>query len=120
MSNLKEIAWYQTFDWSMIWVCTGAVLVLALYLEIYGSKEVISGKSGDKIRNNRWLKYTYHLTSSILMLTFITEIGYNAIKPLLGISIDAEGDLLHFLSALCGLGGGYVVAKLIRLIQKLK
>lgn len=119
MENIKETLWYQNFDWSMIWVCIGAVLVLLLYMEVYGQKEVIIGKYGDAIRKRKWLKRVYHLASGLLMLTFVSEIGYGAIKPFINLSIEAEGNLLHFLAAISGLGGGYIIAKIIRLVQKL-
>ncbi|AXP79191.1 hypothetical protein CJ739_91 [Mariniflexile rhizosphaerae] len=111
--------WYQTLDWSMIWVCLGSVVALLLYMGAYGTKEIVQGKSGEIIRN-KWVKPFYHLVSAFVVLAMIKEIGFDSIKSFIGLSLDAEGKTIHTLAVISGLGGGYILSKLIRFFQKLK
>lgn len=113
-----EKHWYQTLDWSMIWVCLFSIIALLLYMEVYGQKEVIQGKTGEVLRNNKWVKALYHLVAGFVMLSFVSEIGFDNIKPFLGLSLEAENNVAHLLAFISGISGGYVIAKIIRLAQK--
>lgn len=114
-----EKYWYQTLDWSMIWVCLASIIALLLYMEVYGQKEVVQGKTGEVLRN-KWVKPLYHLVAGFVMLSFVSEIGYASLKQFLNLDLETEGNVLHLLASLSGLSGGYVVAKMIRFAQKLK
>lgn len=114
-----EKYWYQNLDWSMIWVCLFSIVALLLYMEVYGQKEVTKGKTGEMLRN-KWVQPMYHLVAGFVMLSFVSEIGFDNIKPFLGLSLEAEDNVAHLLASLSGITGGYVIAKIIRFAQKLK
>ena len=111
MGNLKEPIWYNNLDWSMIWVCIIAVVVHILYLEI--------NKNPNKTNISfTWKNYTFYFLSSVLVLAFISEVGMPLVNQYFSISTDLQGSIDHFLSALSGLGGGYITTGLIKKFQK--
>jgi hypothetical protein len=114
MENTLEIAWYSNLDWSMIWVCFGAVIALTLYMMIHVPK-LDQTKSYLK---PTWKNYAYQFVSAFVMLSFVSEVGFKAVNYFLNLDIDVANDVLHFLAALSGLGGGYVFEKIIKLFQK--
>jgi len=114
MNETIEKFWYQTLDWSMIWVCLGAVIALILYMMIHVPNY-------DKTKNYMlptWKNYAYQIVSAFVMLSFVSEVGFKVVNHFLNLDIEVANDVLHFLAALSGLGGGYVFEKIIKLFQK--
>lgn len=109
MAEITEIVWYKNFDWSMIWVCVMAVFVHALYLEV-------SNNNGSlKVT---WKHYLFYLLSSLLVLTFISEVGLKFVNYFFTIPVDLIGTVDHLLAALSGLGGSYIVTIIINRFKK--
>ena len=104
--KLEKLVWYQTLDWSMIWVCLIAVVVHLLYLEI--------NKNAVKYT---WKNYLFYVLSAILVLSFISEIAGYMISNYTNISIDLAEGINHVLAAISGLGGGYITTNIIKRIE---
>ena len=109
MEAVIEKVWYQSFDWSMIWVCLIAVAVHLLYLDM-----------NKKAVKYTWKNYAFYLLSSILVLAFISEVAMPIVSQYFTMSMDFEGSINHFLAALSGLGGGYITTGLIKKFQTRK
>lgn len=112
MDSIKELAWYLTLDWSMIWVCVGAVIVHMLYLELFKNPPVkITMKIG-----------LFYLLSSLTVLSFVPEIGTTTLTYLIdkftGLQFEFQGEALHILAFLSGLLGGYLVVLLIKKVNR--
>ena len=60
----------------------------------------------------------FHLVSALLTLTFIHEVGYAFVKYFIDIPLQIQEGLDLFFSAISGLGGGFIVAKIILLLKK--
>ena len=109
MNQLNEGIWYLNFDWSMIWTCLLGVIVHILYLL--------------RVRRNSEMKmkvidYLFYIFSSFLVLTFVNEVGLPLLKHWVKLPVEIEGNISHFLSALCGLGGAYVATLIIKMFSK--
>lgn len=100
-----ETIWYKNLDWSMIWVCLIAVAVHVIYLKRKGVKITI-------------IDVLFYLLSSILVLSFISEIAGWFLSQYTSISVDIQDSINHVLAAISGLGGGYITTSLIKRIQK--
>lgn len=114
--NTTQTYWYQNLDWSMIWVCVGAVIALILYMKIHQP----TYRTEKSYLQPTWKNYAYQFVAALVMLSFVSEVGFPLINNFLNLPIDFENNVLHFLAALSGLGGGYVLEKIIKLFQKSK
>lgn len=116
---MENEIWYKQLDWSMIWVCLGAIITLSLFIAMNPNKIDKENKGVSKYFVNTWKNHAYNLFAGFVMLSFVAEVGFPFVNSFLNLESDVVDGALHFLAALSGLGGGYVLAKLIRLFQKL-
>ena len=116
-----ERFWYETLDWSMIWVCFAAVITLSLFIALNPTKSFAAVKENSVMNYfiNTWKNHLYNLFAGFVMLSFVIEVGFPVINSFLNLPFEVASGALHFLAALSGLGGGYVLARIIRLFQKL-
>lgn len=114
-----ELFWYQQLDWSMIWVCLAAIITLSLFIATNPKKIEKDNKGVGNYFVNTWKNHTYNLFSGFVMLSFISEVGFPLINSFLNLDFDVADGALHFLAAMSGLGGGYVIAKIIKAFQKI-
>ncbi len=116
----EEIVWYMNFDWSMIWVCIlgVAAVITLMVLDNEKARKKTTG-SIDNYFIPTWKNYLFHLLAGLLMLTFISEVGIKFLNYYIELPQDLDGGINHFLAALSGIGGGFVIAKIVRLFQKL-
>ncbi|WP_027064591.1 hypothetical protein [Maribacter sp. Hel_I_7] len=117
MGEIVEKFWYQELDWSMIWVCTGGILVTIMAIGTGITQKNLYGV--DNYFKGTWKNYLYQILSGYLVLSFIVEVGLPFADYFVSIPVDIQTPIDHFLAAISGLGGGFIVAKLIRLLQKL-
>jgi hypothetical protein len=110
--------WYLTLDWSMIWVCTGGVMALILFMASNPQEKSLSGVGN--YFTPTWKNYAYQIVAAFVVLSFIEEVGMPFVESFAGLSVEAENSVAHFLGAISGIGGGFILAKVIRLFQRLK
>ena len=119
MEDMIQMVWYKALDWSMIWVCFAAIVTLSLFI-LNNTKEIETGTKGvSNFFVNTWKNHAYNLFAGFVMLSFVSEVGFPIFNSFIDMPFDVANGTLHFLAALSGLGGGYVIAKIIRLFQKL-
>ena len=111
--------WYNQLDWSMIWVCLGAIITLSFFIALNPNKESQTHGVG-KYFINTWKNHVYNLFAGFVMLSFVGEVGFPILNYFMELPFEIAEGAIHFLSAISGLGGGYIIAKIIRLFQKLK
>lgn len=125
---MENTIWYNNLDYSMIWTCIGASLILLLCLKVYGEKQVMKGAAAEKIRQTAYIKWIYHIGSGLLLLTIVDEIGVPVFDFLIqkatalfgfstNFSIESSEDIAHLLALICGLLGGWIIAKIVRYAQ---
>jgi len=107
MEVIKETVWYMNLDWSMIWTCILAVVVHILFLEI-----------SSKVKSRKFVHYAFYALSSLLVLSFISEVAGWVLENYTSFSLDVQSGINHFLAAISGLGGGYIVTFIINRIKK--
>ena len=126
MENLNNDYWYQNLDYSMIWVCAAFSVIVIIGLSINYDKSVQQAKTtGVKLYlKPTWKNYLFHFLCGLAMLPVFSELGMTVVlyvvETLSGYSLEVSGQGKHVLAALSGLTGGFLVAKGIKLIQKLK
>ncbi|MEM8507957.1 MAG: hypothetical protein AAF717_09010 [Bacteroidota bacterium] len=59
----------------------------------------------------------FHVFASLLLLTFIHEMGYAFVKTFIEVPEGVKNGFDFFLAAFSGLGGGFVIAKLVAAIK---
>lgn len=119
MEMIEDTYWYQHLDWSMIWVCLASIITLSLFMALNPNKIQSDTKGVSNYFVNTWKNHAYNLFAGFVMLTFVSEVGFPFVNSWLNLEFDVADGALHFLSAMSGLGGGYVIAKIIKLFQKL-
>ncbi len=115
---IKELAWYQSLDWSMIWVCSLGIATMVVAMAIGVAERNLYGVE-DYFRGT-WKNYVYQIFAGFLTLTFISEVGMKFVEYWMTVPVEVSSPLNHFLAALSGLGGGFIVAKIIRMFQKIR
>lgn len=119
MGETNELVWYMNFDWSMIWACLAASLLTILFISIQG-KKLDQTKGVNSYLKPTWKNHLYHIGAGLVMLTFISEVGLDFVKKyVVDMDVETSNDISHLLAVFSGLAGGFVLAKIIRLIQKL-
>ena len=118
MDEVQEF-WYQQLDWSMIWVCLAAIITLSLFIAMNPNKINKENKGVENYFVNTWKNHAYNLLAGFVMLSFVAEVGFPLVNSWFDLDFDVADGALHFLAAMSGLGGGYVIAKFIKLFQKL-
>lgn len=132
--KVMEQIWYKHLDWSVIWACFGAVVVLILFLEKNRGKDILKAQEEKGVLNYffpTYLNYIFHFISAFVMLSFVSEIAVpffdwmiQKATLLFGFETDfkikSSDDIAHFMAVVSGLSGGYVLAKAIKTIQKIK
>lgn len=128
-----ELAWYLKLDWSMIWACLGAIALVSLAMAMQADRTVSEAK--DKLAGvgnyfvPTWKNYAFQAIAGLVMLSFVAEIGIPVIdfiisklNAVLGtdisFTIESSAEVAHTLAVLSGIGGGFILAKLIKLFQK--
>tara|TARA_R110002126_G_scaffold92507_2_gene219525 strand:+ start:2986 stop:3348 length:363 start_codon:yes stop_codon:yes gene_type:complete len=119
MEEMIDKFWYETLDWSMIWVCLAAIITLSLFIALNPKKIDLEKKGVSNYFVNTWKNHAYNLFAGFVMLSFVSEVGFPFVNYFMNLSIDVADGTLHFLAAISGLGGGYVIAKFIRIFQKI-
>lgn len=114
---MENEIWYLNFDWSMIWVCAlGIVTTIVAMMTGVVSKNIYGVENYFK---GTWKNYLYQIFAGFLTLSFVSEVGIKFVEYWITIPVDMSSPLNHFLAAISGLGGGFIIAKLIKLLQKL-
>ena len=113
---MEEIIWYKNIDWSMVWVCFGGISLIILAMltgianrSMYGVENYFKGT---------WKNYAYQIIAGLVVLSFISEVGLPFLEYFIQIPVDLSNPLDHFLAFISGIGGGFIVAKTIKLFQK--
>ena len=131
---MENEIWYKNLDWSMIWACLAAIICLSLFIALNPEKDSAVAKSQLKgVGNyftNTWKNHLFNLFSGFLVMAMVIELAVPVMDwliqkavLLLGFQTDFEirsiDEVAHFLAGISGLGGGFIVAKIIRKFQKL-
>lgn len=123
MENSIQKLWYQTFDWSMIWACAGGLLCVIVF-QIVQSKNIKNSQSAiSDYFTLTWPNILFQIIAGYLMLAIVPEIGiplFRIFTKVIGaeIEVDSVENIAHTLAAICGLFGGYFLAKIINKVQK--
>ncbi len=110
-------------DWAMVIVCLLGVLTVTMYglanipKDPDISKLLVQGVGNYFMAT--WPNFFFHATSSLLLLSFVDQVGLEFVGFFIELPIEDSSSVHLVLSAMCGLGGGWIVAKIIRLFQKL-
>lgn len=112
--------------WTVITVCVVFSILLLLFNLISNENKDAEAKAGS-IKNYMkptWKNYLFHFISGLAMLPVVVELGMPfvlwVVEKFTGLSLEITGAGLHVLAAASGLSGGYIIAKGIRFVQKLK
>lgn len=134
MVVMEEIVWYKNLDWSMIWACLAAIICLSLFIAMNPTKDIEAAKTQFKgVGNyfvNTWKNHAFNLISGFLVMAMVIEIAVPVMDWLIQKAMVVFGfktefkirsidEVAHFLAGISGLSGGFLIAKLIRRLQKL-